>query len=157
VYRLYALGACAHEGQSNRSAEPELALYMICTATNAFPHSTTVSTTAVFAVITHYFLCGVTVTQASPPAIAPPEVITTDAYSMLVAPELNANCAIPLAGAGFNVAIKTVEAVLSYTKVLACSTRCSFTVTSRHSVCTLLHYNFALKWPTIRTKWPMIR
>jgi hypothetical protein len=42
---------------------------------------------------------------------------------MLVAPELNANCAIPLAGAGFNVAIKTVEAVLSYTKVLACSTR----------------------------------
>jgi hypothetical protein len=87
-------------------------------------------------VITHYFLCGVTVTQASPPAIAPPEVITTDAYSMLVAPELNANCAVPLAGAGFNVAIKTVEAVLSYNQVLI--QHATLCYNAKHNVCVVL-------------------
>jgi hypothetical protein len=103
------------------SSELMLPLCMPRTAT-----ATATAASAIAVACCSDFLCGVTVTQASPPAIKPPEVITTDAYSMVIAPELNADCAVPLGGAGFNIGIKTVEAVLSYTKVLVATCCCTY-------------------------------
>jgi hypothetical protein len=72
----------------------------------------------VHAVITHYFLCGLNVTQASPLPQLPSEVVSTDAYSLQIAPELSDVCDVPLDGQGFPLTISTVEAVLNYSKVL---------------------------------------
>jgi hypothetical protein len=76
----------------------------------------------VLSVITHYFLCGLNVTQASPLPQLPAEVVSTDAYSLQIAPELSNVCDVPLNGNGFPLVISTVEAVLNYSKVLISTT-----------------------------------
>jgi hypothetical protein len=83
---------------------------------------------AMFAVITHYLLCGLNVTQASPLPQLPAEVVSTDAYSLQIAPELSNVCDVPLNGNGFPLVISTVEAVLNYSKVLLTTTISSTTV-----------------------------